>query len=359
MSFLQSLLANTWSLTAEMAPYLLVGFIAAGLLHWLVHPGWIRRWLGRPGLAGIRNGCLVGVPMPLCSCSVIPVATSLHRSGASRGATVSFLSSTPQTGVDSILATYSLMGGLFTLVRVIVAFFSGLVAGLLVERLAEKPTGQSPADSCGANNSCCGAAREPEPASTASCCSGETGHRKSVVDALRYAILTLPADLAGALLVGLAMAGCIATLLPAGWLEGTALSSGFAAFGIATLVSLPLYVCATASIPMAYALVAGGFSPGAALVFLIVGPATNTATVAALWKLLGRNAAIVYVASLVLVAWLAGWLFNALPGPAALELHHHPDESGQIAPWQQVTALFLIAVLAFSRLARSRTPSID
>lgn len=346
MNFIQRLIQNTWSLTAEMAPYLLIGFIAAGLLHWLVQPKWIRRWLGRPGLAGIRNGCLIGVPMPLCSCSVIPVATSLYRNGASRGATTSFLSSTPQTGVDSILATYSLMGGLFTTVRVLVAFFSGLLTGFLIELMPGKTEKQPPSDSSGEKHSCCGSAIDPKASAIPSSSCTEDNPKKSPTDALRYGFLTLPADLAGALLAGLAIAGLIAAILPSGWLQGTALSNPLAAFTVATLVSLPLYVCATASIPMAYALIAGGFSPGAALVFLIVGPATNTATVATVWKLLGRNAAIVYIAGLVITAWLAGWLFNTFPGADAIATHQHAGECPEISLWQHIAAVLLLAVIA-------------
>ena len=122
IAFLKAFALNTWDMVAEMAPYLIFGFAIAGLLHILIRKEQVQRLLGKPGLGAVFKACSIGVPMPLCSCSVIPVAASLHKSGASRGATAAFLSSTPQTGVDSILATYALMGGLFATVRVAVAF---------------------------------------------------------------------------------------------------------------------------------------------------------------------------------------------------------------------------------------------
>ncbi len=361
MSFLLRLFQNTWSLTTEMAPYMFLGFFVSGLLYWLIRPQWIQRWLGRPGFVGIRNGCLVGVPMPLCSCSVIPVATSLYRNGASRGATVSFLSSTPQTGLDSILATYSLMGTSFTLVRLIVSFLSGLISGLLIEAFTTKQNPKSPSNES-PNTSHSESSNPSQDDSSKSCCCKNKLNQRTLLQGLRYGFLTLPADLARTLILALLIAGLIATLLPSGWLEGNAFSHGLAAFGIATLISLPLYVCATASIPMAYAFVAAGLSPGAALVFLIVGPATNTATMATVWKLMGRKAALLYVASLILVAWFAGWLFNNLPFVGSIELHHHADPSTLSILSKHSTAALLLALLAFARyrtLRRSSTRSID
>lgn len=358
MNFLQRLIENTWSLTTEMAPYMLLGFFVSGLLYWLIHPLWIQRWLGRPGYVGIRNACLVGVPMPLCSCSVIPVATSLYRNGASRGATVSFLSSTPQTGIDSILATYSLMGGPFTLVRLLVSFLSGLVTGLLIEGLTKEPQQQYADDDCEPADTS-KPANQTSAVSNKSCCSKNKKRKKTFSEGIGYGCITLPAALARTLILALIIAGFIATILPSGWLENHAFSHGFAAFALATLISLPLYVCATASIPMAYALISGGFSPGAALVFLIVGPATNTATIATVWKLLGHKAAMLYCASLVLIAWLAGWLFNNLSFAGPIALHQHGEVSSLTALWKQAAAALLLALLAFACMTNRDKSSID
>ena len=296
--------------------------------------------------------------MPLCSCSVIPVATSLYRNGASRGATVSFLSSTPQTGLDSILATYSLMGTSFTLVRLVVSFLSGLISGLLIEAFTTKQNPKSPSNES-PNTSYCEFSNPSQEDSSKSCCCKNKPSQRTLLKACATDSSPFP-QILHTLILALLIAGLIATLLPSGWLEGNAFSHGLAAFCIATLISLPLYVCATASIPMAYAFVAAGLSPGAALVFLIVGPATNTATMATVWKLMGRKAALLYVASLILVAWFAGWLFNNLPFVGSIELHHHTDPSSLSILSKHSTAALLLALLAFARyrtLRRSLTRS--
>ncbi len=358
LQFLTSFANNTWDLVAEMAPYLLFGFAVAGVLHILIRKEFVQRWLGKPGLGGVIKASVLGVPMPLCSCSVIPVAASLRKSGATRGATASFLSSTPQTGVDSIFATYALLGGLFTAVRVLVAFVCGIVTGYLIELCCkDEPTGKAkPAINLGAGFSPIDKPLAPPIISsvaieTPSCCSSSQPKR-TPTDALRYGFITLPADLAKALTLGLLLAGLITTLLPDDLLSGN-LSHGAPAFLLATVISLPLYVCATASIPMAYALMAAGLSPGAALVFLIAGPATNTATIVTVWKMLGRKATAIYLSSLLLIAWLAGGLFNA-----ALNQEQHTEAAHQHAIlhpslWQHASGILLIGLLIFaSRVSR-------
>jgi uncharacterized membrane protein YraQ (UPF0718 family) len=357
ITWLTAFAANTWALVAEMAPYLLFGFGVAGILHILISKAFVQRWLGKPGLSGMINASILGVPMPLCSCSVIPVAASLRKSGASRGATASFLSSTPQTGVDSILATYALLGGLFTAIRVGVAFLCGLVTGYLIELFcrhgqsqptkpgemtfspSQTPAALSPGVDAPMLKPCC-ATQQANTSAT------ETGPGNRSLQALHYGFISLPADLAKALLLGLLLAGLITTLMPEDLLTGS-LSSGWLAFVLATAISLPLYVCATASIPMAYALMAAGLSPGAALVFLITGPATNTATIVTVWTLLGRKATAIYLSSLLLIAWLSGWLFNtALKTEAEAATHHH--EALHPSLWQHASGLLLLGLLLVS-----------
>ncbi len=388
--FLKAFALNTWDMVAEMAPYLILGFAVAGVLHILIRPEAVQRLLGKPGLGAVLKACAIGVPMPLCSCSVIPVAASLRKSGASRGATAAFLSSTPQTGVDSILATYALMGGLFTAVRVAVAFVSGIVTGFLIELFCNgKVEGNAPSNPERVEGS-----KPPEapklpplqsPISTlspVSSLSSQTSDRSSppsqfsslqpqpslsglspqpsslpkrrLSDALRYGFINLPADLAVALLVGLALAGLMTTLLPAGLISG-GFSTGPLAFFLATAISLPLYICATASIPMAYALMAAGLSPGAALIFLITGPATNTATLVTIWKMLGRRATLIYLSSLVVIAWLAGWLFNASLSTESINHSAHQHEVMQPTLWQHASGIALILILLLS-LCSKRKP---
>jgi len=347
LQFLTDFAQNTWDLVAEMAPYLLFGFAVAGMLHVLIRKDFVQRWLGKPGLGAVIKASVLGVPMPLCSCSVIPVAASLRKSGATRGATASFLSSTPQTGVDSILATYALLGGVFTAVRVLVAFVCGIVTGYLIEVFCkEKVVAKREEETSLARHryNFCSDATE---VASKTCCSSKPAPKRSPLEALRYGFVTLPADLATALIVGLVLAGLVTTLMPSDLLTGS-LSTGPLAFLLATAISLPLYVCATASIPMAYALLAAGLSPGAALVFLIAGPATNTATIVTVWKMLGRGATVIYLVSLLVISWLAGWLFNtALANEAeAGAMHHH--EALHPSLWQHGSGVLLIGLLVFS-----------
>jgi uncharacterized membrane protein YraQ (UPF0718 family) len=343
----------------------------AGILHILIRPERVQRLLGKPGIGAVLKACLVGVPMPLCSCSVIPVAASLRKSGASRGATSAFLSSTPQTGVDSILATYALMGGLFTAVRVAVAFVCGIVTGFLVELFCNGKMKDHPADAGSLPPEAQLSQQSPlkprdgqlspaipplnhlsltpksEPKAD-SCVS--TPQKRGLGEALRYGFINLPADLAVALLIGLTLAGLITTLLPPDLISGS-FSTGPLAFFLATAISLPLYVCATASIPMAYALMAAGLSPGAALIFLITGPATNTATVVTVWKMLGRKATLIYLGSLLVVSWLSGWLFNASLSKQPIDATAHQHEVLAPTLWEHASGIVLILILLVSLYA--------
>jgi uncharacterized membrane protein YraQ (UPF0718 family) len=352
---------NTWYLVAEMAPYLLFGFAVAGCLHILIRRELVERWLGKPGMNGVVKASVLGVPMPLCSCSVIPVAASLRKSGATRGATASFLSSTPQTGVDSIMATYALLGGVFTAVRVFVAFICGIVAGYLIERFCQNNTPDKTSTSPQLFTLAPAVTSpltppSPKKLATEDCCTSTTAAQRRPVEALRYGFVTLPADLGKALIFGLLLAGLITTLMPENLLSG-ALSAGPMAFLLATAISIPLYVCATASIPMAFAFMAAGLSPGATLVFLITGPATNTATIAAVWKMLGRRATAIYLFSLLVISWLAGWIFNATldrePGVGS-HMDHAALESGL---WQHASGILLLGLL-MSAIWINRRPKV-
>jgi uncharacterized membrane protein YraQ (UPF0718 family) len=367
LRFLTEFAYNTWDLVAEMAPYLLFGFAVAGALHVLIRKDFVQRWLGKPGLGGVIKASVLGVPMPLCSCSVIPVAASLRKSGATRGATASFLSSTPQTGVDSILATYALLGGLFTAVRIAVAFVTGIVTGYLIEifckdeveptpltpDLAVTPAGSfAPLSPMTPVSPVMGTSLLTTPVKENSsknhcCCSNSVAEKRGPMDGVRYAFLTLPADLANALIIGLLLAGLITTLMPTDLLTGS-LSTGPLAFLLATAISLPLYVCATASIPMAYALMAAGLSPGAALVFLIAGPATNTATIVTVWKMLGRKATSIYLASLLIISWLAGWLFNTILSNQTGGNTMHTHAATHTNLWVHGCGILFIGLLIFS-----------
>jgi uncharacterized protein len=242
-----------------------------------VSPELVERHLGGRGFGPVCKASLFGVPLPLCSCSVIPVAASLHRHGASRGATAGFLLSTPQTGVDSILVTFALLGPVFAVFRPIAAFVTGLIGGGLVDVFAAR--GSTPPT--------------PDEADDSACCHCAT-KRSAMRRVWRHGFVTLPRDLAKPMLLGLLVAGGIAALVPDRFFSEK-IGTGLPAMLLMMLLGIPLYVCASASVPIAAAMILKGVSPGAALVFLMTGPATNAATIAIVWKMLGRRAALIYL----------------------------------------------------------------
>lgn len=372
IEFLSAFTLNTWKMVVEMAPYLIFGFAVAGLLHILIRPETVQALLGKPGFGTVLRACFIGVPLPLCSCSIIPVAAALRTSGASRGATAAFLSSTPQTGIDSILATYALMGGWFSIVRVAIAFICGLITGGLIELVCKDRIGRQAASLPEAikqspdHSPQAGATGSETPIATSlndlnitvnlqvkSACNMSAPRKQYWSSALRDGFVNLPADLASALLIGLILAGLIATLLPPDLISGS-LSAGPFAFLLATVISLPLYICATASIPMAYALMVAGLSPGAVLIFLITGPATNIATLITTWTVIGRRATLIYLGSLLVIAWLAGWLLNTYLSAAILHQGSHLHQVKQTALWQHGSGIALILILLLARYARRK-----
>lgn len=331
---------ESWLLLGQMSPYLILGFVVAGVLSVFISPKFVERHLGGRGFGSVVKASVLGIPLPLCSCSVIPVSASLRRHGASRAATTSFLISTPQTGVDSIAVTYALLGSVFAVYRPLAALAAGLLGGLLVLLFArQKHDPNHP---------------EPEePKCHASCCSGEGSHNK-FVRAMKHGLVTLPRDIGLPLLLGIFVAGAITAIAPqdvwAQYLQG-----GFVGIVLAMALGVPIYVCATASVPIAIGLIHLGASPGAALAFLIAGPATNTATIAAMWKFLGGRAMALYLLTIVVSAVVGGltldWLFATLSVEPMWAGHvHHSAASVWIS---SAWAVVLLGIMAFSYLAKS------
>ncbi|MFC1682680.1 SO_0444 family Cu/Zn efflux transporter [Candidatus Zixiibacteriota bacterium] len=284
---LVQIVSEFWLVLSEMAPYLLFGFFVAGLLSVLISAETVERHLGGRGVWPIVKATLFGIPLPLCSCGVIPVAASLRQHGANRSATTAFLLSTPQTGVDSIMVTFSLLGPIFALFRPLAAFVTGLLGGSLVGLMESDD-----------------AAREAISGCTDECCSAESrGGRLTRI--VRYGFVTLPKDIGKALLIGLLIAGLISALIPNDYLSGL-LGAGIGAMIIMMLLGIPVYVCATASVPVAAALIAKGVSPGAALVFLMTGPATNAAAITTIWKIMGKRTASIYLLTVAITALASG-----------------------------------------------------
>lgn len=312
----------------DMAPYLLFGFFAAGLLSVVISPRFVERQLGGNGLLPILKASLFGVPLPLCSCSVIPVGASLRRHGSSRGATAAFLLSTPQTGVDSIVVTFSMLGPVFAIFRPVAAFVSGVIGGSAVEWLGDGGANEAPAPQC--EEACC-----------------HPTHAESTVRrVLNYAFVVLPRDLAKPLLVGLLVAGAVSAWVPSGYLPEH-VGAGLPMMLAMLLMGIPVYICATASIPIAAALMVKGVSPGAVLVLLMTGPATNAATIATVWKTLGRRAGVAYLGAVAITALAAGLLLDVVMGstPPTTAV----SEAWMLPGWAKLgAAVVLLGVLGWA-----------
>ncbi len=341
---------------AESGPWLLLGFALAALARALLPASLIRRHLGAPGAGGVLKAALLGVPMPACSCSVIPLAASVRRHGASKGASASFAIATPETGPDTIALTWGLIGPVLAIIRPVGAFLAAVLAGVLINLFADAPADdaqeqpQAALQNCRDSCSCADdAAATPLPASTTA----------RLVDGLRYAFVELPADISLWLLAGLLATAAIGALVPPGFLEDR-LGQGLGPMLLMLVAGLPMYVCASASTPVVAILIAKGLSPGAALVFLLAGPATNLATMAWALKDLGARALAIYVASIAAVSLSLGLLVDALlptAGSAAATLAaqaDHAEPAWRLAAGAAALALLLVGAGVRLRSAHRR-----
>jgi len=335
--YLKSIAAGFLNTALEMSPYLLFGFLVAGLLSVLLSQKLVERHLGGRGVWPVIKASLFGVPLPLCSCSVIPVTMSLHKHGASKAAAVSFLLSTPQTGAENILVVYSLLGPLFAVFSPIAAFVTGIVGGLLVNILDRSST----------------AVENNQPVCAEECCHKDAPKGKFRM-ALRYGLIVLPRDIARPLLVGLVIAAFITALVPDDFFAES-LPGGILSMLIIMFLSIPVYVCATASVPIAAAMMMKGLEPGAAFVFLLIGPTTNAAGIFTIWKILGQKTALIYLLAVAGCALAGGLLLNLLSSgyPSMSMMHHH--DSMMPPAVKYASAVILFAVLAFALLKPSKS----
>ncbi len=339
IEFLRITAADFWEVLCQMAPFLLFGFFVAGLLSVFVSPAWVERRLGGRGAGPVIRASLFGIPLPLCSCGVIPVAASLRRHGASRGATTAFVISTPQTGVDSILVTLSLLGPVFAVFRALAALITGVVGGGAVALVEPKDDAAEEEEH---EHAAGGHACEP------ACCARTSGGWLRRV--LTYGFVTLPADIGRGLILGILVAGALSAAVPDDYFAGR-LGQGLPAMLVMMLVGLPIYVCATASVPVAAALMLKGVSPGAAFVFLVVGPASNAASLTTMWKLIGRRATVIYLLTVGLGAIGFGLLLEALGAVAAVG--PQGGMHAMLPHWvEAASAAALLVMLAFAMLPR-------
>ena len=305
IEFFNSLL----ELSYAMAPYILFGLLFAGILHTFLPTDYIKNHLGKDSTSSVIKATLFGIPLPVCSCGVIPLASSIKKSGASKGATLSFLISTPITGVDSILATYGIFGFLFTIYRIVTSVIVAIIAGILTNIFDsdkaksvkfQKVNNFNILKSEEKSSSCC---------SGGSCCDDKKNSHDDVISKIKeifnYGFITLFSDIAKALFWGLIIGALISVLVPKD-LSVILSEYNFLSYIIVLAIALPMYVCATASLPIAASLLLSGVSVGAAFVFLSAGPATNTVTMGVVKDMLGKKALSIYLATIAIFSILFG-----------------------------------------------------
>ncbi|MDT8442503.1 MAG: SO_0444 family Cu/Zn efflux transporter [Desulfuromonadales bacterium] len=343
LSFLHQVALESWWLLNAAAPYVLFGFVMAGVLKALIPESLVARHLGGPGFSPVMKASLFGIPLPLCSCGVIPVAIGLRRQGASKGATASFLVSVPETGVDSVAITWALLDPLMTVLRPVAAFVTALFTGTLINLLPEtaSPSQEAVKPACGCESA--------QPAA-------QTPLGKRLRSGLIYALTDLLRDIGGWLLLGIGIAGLITTLVPVDFVESY-LTGEFSALLLMLVIGIPLYICASASTPIAAALVLKGLSPGAALVFLLAGPATNTATMTVVARHLGKAATAIYVAAIAFASLGLGWLVNRLYAWLEIDISRWADhaESATDSELHLISTLILLALLVYNAWPRRRS----
>ena len=335
-------LQASWGVLLESAPYVLLGFFVAGLFKAFLPGDFITRHLGGNGMSSIAKASALGVPVPLCSCGVLPAAAGLKQQGAGKGAVTSFLISTPETGVDSIAVTYALLDPLMTVIRPVVSFFTAVAAGISVSFTEKGKAEVKPgADLSASQESSC----------SSSCCCGSAAEKKQsaagkLKEGMVFAFDDLLLDIGKWFLLGIFLAGIISVFISP---EFIALYIGneYLAMVLMLAIAIPLYVCATASTPIAAALALKGISPGAALVFLLAGPATNIASLTVVSKILGRKAVVVYLAVIIVMSFAAGVLVNYLYGFLGFDISNwiqkgDHEEGGVVAVGSSIILLVLI-----------------
>jgi len=316
------MIQSMWHILLELAPWLLLGVAVAGALHALLPADFMRRHLS--GRWGVVKAAVIGVPLPLCSCSVIPVGLSLKKQGASNGASLAFLISTPQTGVDSILVSAGMLGLPFALFKMASAFIIGVVGGVLTDTFS--------------------AHAAPIDVAPVTCQVRESTRWRTM---FVHSVMLLRMIWRW-LVVGVVAAAAITYFVPPESLARLGANGGMWAMALALVIGMPLYMCAVESVPIAAALVHGGFPAGAALVFLIAGPASNLATMGAVYRGLGRRAFAIYMATIAIGSLGCGWVFQSLVDFRGLHALGHARQGHDIHAWWAIaSAIALLALIAW------------
>ena len=342
-SFILAVLGESWNMLTEASIYILFGLLIGGLLKMFLSASYVARHLGRGRFKSVLKAAFFGIPIPLCSCGVLPAAVGLKKQGANTGATTAFLISTPESGVDSIAVTYAMMDPLMTIARPVSAFVSATVAGIaqnLFEPPADPDRNPVPDRTCPVDGCCDGIDCDPEVHRR------HHGLGEKFWAGVRYAVTDVWADIAGWFLLGLLLAGLITVLIPAD-VFSRYLGGGLTSMLLILGAGIPLYICATSSTPIAAAMVLKGVSPGAALVFLLVGPATNITSLTVLLGVLGKRATAVYLSTIAAVAVAAGLIVDRIYIRLGLDVHTVMGRAGEMIPaWLQLAGALVLLVIS-------------
>jgi uncharacterized membrane protein YraQ (UPF0718 family) len=355
MKMIVEMLAASWDMLQEASIYVVFGLLVSGLLKVFLDPGMVARHLGKGRFVSVFKAAILGVPVPLCSCGVLPAALSLKKQGANNGATTAFMISTPESGVDSIAISYALLDPIMTVARPIVAFVTAAIAGIAENLIGyQKPARGATADlKCPVDGCCDGIDCPPEIHRT-----HHTLYQK-IAAGLRFAFTDFWGDLVGWFLAGILLAGAITTLIPDDMFSRY-LGSGWQAMVLMLAAGIPLYICATASTPIAAALILKGVSPGAALVFLLTGPATNIASLTVLVGILGKRAAALYVAAIAVCAVGFGLLLDQVYAWLDISAVAAAGQASEVMPqWLRWAAVLLLLVISVKPVARAVRARID
>ena len=347
MDIVSSIFQESWYLLLEASVYILFGMLVGGLLKVFLSPSFVADHLGKGKFSSVIKAALFGIPIPLCSCGVLPAAASLKRQGANNGATTAFLISTPESGVDSMAITYALLDPIMTVARPVAAFVTAVAAGIsenLLQTQKDEDWKRVVDRSCPIDKCCDGNECPPEEHAR------HHTFTEKLWAGLKFAVDDLWGDLAGWFFAGLLLAGVITAIIPQD-LMTRYLGGGMHSMLIMLLVGIPMYICATASTPVAAALILKGVSPGAALVFLLVGPATNVTSLSVLFGLLGKRATAIYLVMLSLFAVLSGLALDSIYSGFGVSASAIAGQAGEVIPyWLQITGALIVVLLSIKPL---------
>ena len=333
--YISDFLHNFWQLLSTISLYILLGLLIAGILKQCIPEDFIKKQLGDHSLKAITKASLWGIPLPLCSCSVIPFATALKKDGASSSALQTFLIATPITGADSIFATYGAFGWVFTLYRLATSVFISFLAGILSIIFDNAPKIEQ------SKPMFFSATKPLEQKTAASCCPPTKKSQPFISRVYMYAFVTLLKDIAKPLFLGLILAALITTMIPAK-MDNFLTDNLFISYLFILLISMPLYVCATSSIPLGISLIVTGFSPGAAFVFLTAGPATNMITISVVKKMLGIKGVWIYLLSVILGSIVFAFIMDSFFSAYITDVVTMIHEEEQVSLLEAIASVLLL-----------------